>query len=502
MTEWNYARNDALGYDPSMVGGNSSMAVWWRGACGHKWDMSVGQRLRGQGCPYCSGRRVLAGFNDLATTHPDIAAQWDRESNELTPEQVSRGTHYNAAWVCPNGHRYLMPVNKKVSRNSECPVCSGKKIVAGINDFATIHPELAKEWHPTKNGDLKPSEISRESGIKVWWMGSCGHEWQATPHDRVESGTGCPICSARRSTSFPEQAIFYYIKKLYPDAMSRATGLFDSKIELDIYVPSIRFAVEFDGARWHDSEQSHINEQKKYELCKKKRITLVRVKEATGETWYDVSDASYIIPQKDGGKQLGPVIQAILNSIDPETNAWTRKKFKYQSDIDVNLERDANEIRSYLTRIDNSLAELRPDLVLDWNYEKNGDLRPEMFGVNSNDRVWWKCSACGHEWRTAIIHRGGKRHSGCPECSKEKRGKAFTKRIIAERGSLGSLRPDLAAEWHPTLNGELKPTDVALNNNKKCWWKCSKCGYDWPATPNNRANKGSGCPKCSGRVKG
>ena len=500
MPEWNYPKNNALGYFPDKIGGNSSINVWWIGSCGHEWDMTVGQRVRGQNCPYCSNRRVLAGFNDLSTTHPDIAAQWDREKNDKRPEEVTFGSHYVAHWRCSKGHSYPMSVKKKVGQNVGCPVCSGRRIVAGVNDFATLYPELAKQWHPTKNGSLKPTDISRESGKTIWWLGECGHEWPATPHDRVESGTGCPHCSARRLTSFPEQAIYYYIKKLYPDAQSRFTGLFENKMELDIYVPSIHFAVEFDGARWHEGEEAHERERIKYALCKEIGITLFRVKEETGEEWTDVGDLICYVPRKNRGDRLEWTIRGILSSIDRSTNAWTRKTFKIISDIDVDLERDENEIRAYMARVENSLVELRPDLLLDWDYEANGRLLPEMFGINSNERVAWKCHECGHKWKTAIIHRAGKRRSGCAICAKKKHGETFTKHRIAERGSLADVRPDLAAEWHPTLNGDLTPFDVTPNHNKKRWWLCKACNYEWPASPNNRVSKGSGCPRCSGRV--
>lgn len=500
MSEWDFPRNTANGLSPETVGRNSSTKVWWKGPCGHVWDMSVGQRVRGQACPYCSGRRVLAGFNDLATTHPDLVKEWDMEKNDASPETVSKGSHLKVWWRCERGHSYPMPINKKTSRGSCCPVCSGKLIVPGVNDLATVHPELAAEWHPTKNGSLKPTDISRESGRKVWWLGKCGHEWPASPHDRVESKTGCPQCASRRLTSFPEQAIYYYVKKLYPDTRSRCAGLFENKMELDIYVPSIRFAVEFDGARWHSSEKSHAAERAKYELCREKGITLFRVKEDTGQEWLDVADAIYTVPRKERGDRLEQVIRGILSSIDRTTNAWTRKTFKLVSDVEVDLERDGAEIRAYLTKIDNSLAEFRPDLITEWDYNKNGELLPEMFGINSNDRVWWRCSRCGHSWKTSIIHRAGKRQSGCPKCAKELRGKTFTRRKIATQGSLAERRPDLAAEWHPTKNGELAPADVALNTNRRCWWQCKDCGYEWLATPNNRASKGSGCPRCAGRV--
>ena len=500
IKEWDYEKNESLNLFPERLGINSNIVTWWICPHGHKYDMRIHQRSRGQGCPYCSGRRVLAGFNDLAATNPNLLEQWDYQKNSIRPEEISRGSHKTVWWKCSLGHSYQQTIHKKTSRNSGCPVCSGHLTIPGVNDFATCYPDIAKEWHPTKNGDLLPSEISKKNGRKVWWICKYGHEWQATPHDRVIDHTGCPYCSQRRLTSFPEQAIYYYIKKLYPDTINRFKDIFDNGMELDIYVPSIRFAVEFDGANWHGTEDVHKREKTKYDICKDNKITLIRVKEHTGKEWKDVADAIYAIQRKRYTKELQPVIQAILDSIDKTTNAWTRKNPNcIHSSITVDLERDANEIKVFLTPIPNSLSDLRPDLLKEWNYEKNGNIIPEMFGINSNDKVWWKCSACGREWKTTIISRAGKNNSGCPECAKQKKGKTFTKRKVVERGSLADNNPTLAGEWHPTKNGLLTPTDITENRFAKVWWLCKKCGYEWAASPNSRS-QGIGCPCCSGRV--
>lgn len=55
------------------------------------------------------------------------------------------------------------------------------------------HPELVKEWHPTKNGDLTPQDVSYGSTKKVWWMCDKGHEWEAVVNNRSR-GSGCPYC--------------------------------------------------------------------------------------------------------------------------------------------------------------------------------------------------------------------------------------------------------------------------------------------------------------------
>ena len=434
----------------------------------------------------------------------ELMSEWNYEKNNalgLFPDRIGISSKYKVWWNCPNGHQYQMAIVQRSSRNNKCPLCSGHKTVAGINDLQTMYPGIAAEWNYERNGDLKPNQLSCKNGRKVWWKCQYGHEWQATPHDRVGDKTGCPECNKRRLTSYAEQAIYYYVRQLYPDTINRYKDMFDNQMELDVFIPSIKLGIEYDGANWHKTEEQHRNEAIKYDYCHQNDITLIRVKEDNKCRWRDVADWVYYV-EKDHHKhaKLQETIQAILDSIDPESNAWLRKNpFKIHSRIVADLDRDANAIREYLTPIPNSLKELRPELVKDWDYDKNGNLIPEMFGINSNDYAYWKCHKCGHEWRTTIIHRAGKRHSGCPECSKIKRGKTFTKGVVSVVGSLSEINPLLASEWNYEKNGDLTPNDITEGRFKPVWWKCNTCGYEWSASPNNR-KRGIGCPHCSGRV--
>ena len=132
----------------------------------------------------------------------------------------------------------------------------------------------------------------------------------------------------------------------------------------------------------------------------------------------------------------------------------------------------------------NDLGTLNPVLAKEWNYEKNGDLKPEYVSVGSNKKVWWKCNK-GHEWIAIINHRNNG-HS-CPYCSNQK--------ILKGYNDLGTLNPALAKEWNHERNGDLKPEDVTVGSNKKVWWKCKK-GHEWQSIINNR-HKGIGCPVCN-----
>ena len=374
------------------------------------------------------------------------------------------------------------------------------RLIKGKNDLATINPRLAKEWHPTKNHDLSPFDVTSGSGKKVWWLCPLGHEYQVTIRDRHSDNTQCPICNAKSQTSFPEQAILFYVKKLYPDAISRYKEIFEHSMELDIYIPSIRLGIEFDGAKWHNSVTQFNRERKKYALCRAHNIRLIRVKENTESRWWGVADLIYYIPKVRTYTKLEETINAILDSIDRTSNMWTRTNpLCFHSSVRANLKKDRAAILNYLSDIKNSLAEIRPDVVGCWDYHKNGNLSPRMFTVSSNQIVWWKCPNCGHEWQCSINSMTRPGRYGCAECSKSRRGASFTKQVVKRVGSLAETMPNLAKEWHPIKNGILSPSDISSGHFKTVWWLCPQCGYEWKASPSNR-KKGSGCPCCSGRV--
>lgn len=498
--EWHPTKNGNL--KPEDVTPGSGKEVWWLCSEGHPYLMEVNQRAkRGYGCPYCSGHRALKGVNDLATTHPDLAKEWNYEQNgNLTPHNVTAGSRKKVWWLCEKGHAYEQLIIKRSNRGAACPYCSGHKVLRGFNDLATVNPRLAKEWHPTENGDLTPFDVTAGSGKRVWWLCPLGHAYWATIHDRNSDDTQCPICNAKSQTSFPEQAILFYVKKLYPDAISRYKEIFERSMELDIYVPSIRLGIEFDGANWHNSAAQFKREKKKYDICKAHQITLIRIKENVESRWRDVADAIYYIPRVRAYTELEETINAILDSIDRNSNMWTRKNPLYfHSAIRANLERDRADILSYLSEVKDSLAEIRPDVVKCWDYSKNGNLSPNMFTVSSNQIIHWKCPDCGHEWQCSINSMTRPGRYGCAECSKSRRGVSFTKQVVKRVGSLAETMPELAKEWHPTRNGTLTPNDISAGRFQPVWWLCPRCGYEWEASPNNR-KKGVGCPCCSGRV--
>lgn len=196
--QWHPVKNGALA--PSMLVAGSCRKVWWQCGRGHVWQASVSSRaLNGAGCPYCSGKRVIAGETDLATCFPAISQQWLNERNGmLTPERVSPFSNRRVWWQCAEGHIWQAAVSARTAQLSGCPYCTGKKVLTGFNDLATLEPAVASQWHAELNGTLTPQMLTPGSHQKVWWQCPEGHIWKAVVHSRTGAQRcGCPVCAGK-----------------------------------------------------------------------------------------------------------------------------------------------------------------------------------------------------------------------------------------------------------------------------------------------------------------
>ncbi len=173
--------------DPTTVSSGSEKKFIWRCEVGHTFESMVIARVKstGSGCPFCSGVKILQGFNDLATLNPQLAS----EADHWDPKTVMAGTHTKKKWKCALGHKWLASVASRNS-GSGCPQCSGRIVIEDLNDLKTKFPEVAAEadgWNP--------SQVMSSSGKKMSWKCSLGHTWTAKVYSRTTGENGCPICS-------------------------------------------------------------------------------------------------------------------------------------------------------------------------------------------------------------------------------------------------------------------------------------------------------------------
>ena len=149
--------------------------------------------------------------NSLAEVHPELITEWSEKNLPLTPDDITFGSNKKVWWKGTCGHEWQTSVKAR-SNGEKCPICSGARVIAGINDLNTLKPKLASEW--SEKNEIKPTEVSIGSHKKVIWKCKLGHEWIATVKSRTINRTGCPYCSHNKvlagfndlATLFPEVA--------------------------------------------------------------------------------------------------------------------------------------------------------------------------------------------------------------------------------------------------------------------------------------------------------
>lgn len=208
--EWHPTKNDRSAQE---VTHGSTYAAWWL-VHGHEWQAIVNNRSDGSGCAVCRGLYAMPGVNDLLTASPDIAAQWHSTKNDLHPTSVTVSS-MKKVWWYDHGHEWVATVANRTAGQG-CAVCHGKQVMVGVNDLASVNPEVASEWHPFKN-TKQPHEVSFGSDFRAYWLCSKGHEWDTAVKSR-NRGTDCPHCAKALGwgTSHTEQRLRRFLAAHYP----------------------------------------------------------------------------------------------------------------------------------------------------------------------------------------------------------------------------------------------------------------------------------------------
>jgi len=274
------------------------------------------------------------------------------------------------------------------------------------NCLAVKCPEVAKEWHLTKNGNLTTNDVVGKTHKKAWWKCSnCNHEWEAVIGSRA-NGCGCPACAGKVAT--------------------KSNCLATKNPEL--------------AKEWHPTKNGNLTPNDVVGKTHKK-------------AWWKCSNCDHEWEAAVSNRANGCGCPACAGKVATKSNC---------------------------------LATKNPEVAKEWHLTKNENLTPNDVVCGNNDKAWWKCAVCNHEWEAVISSRSN--GCGCPACSN---------RVVTKSNCLATKNPELAKEWHPTKNENLTPNDVAYGGDKKYWWQCTVCNHEWEAKMSHRVN-GSGCPACAG----
>jgi hypothetical protein len=285
----------------------------------------------------------------LAILDPELAKQWHPTKNgELTPGDVTPGSNKKVWWKCDKAddHEWDTRIADR-AKGSGCSCCDGRTAVPS-NCLATLNPKLAREWHPTKNGDFTPNDITPGSNKIVWWKcdKADDHEWYTTIKDR-SNGDGCPWCTLTPQ-SRQELIITFELKTIFKniDPKGFKTRLDGRLRAIDIFIPTLKLAIEFDGNYWHKDKKAL--DKIKSELLIDEGYKVIRIRE---EPLKKIHENDIISPHPYNGKQITDnILKRILELYDLDSKARNK--------IEVYLQKDSLQNEKGLDRyIDQILTE-------------------------------------------------------------------------------------------------------------------------------------------------
>ena len=429
--------------------------------CGYVWPAIPNNILRGGGCPNCAGNQRLTQeifINRISKINPDITITGTYINSDTPIEYLCKkcgNTNKAVPYSLLQGHGCNKCGQEKRRRHRtkttevfrqemaktnpdiefleeysgvstpircQCKIC-GYRFTATPDDLLhgrkcdrcrLTHSPL-KKTHDTFleeleaiNPNIEP--LGQYDGIskKIQFRCKiCNHKWFTRP-EQLLRGQECPSCQRRWRTSFPEQAVLFYVKQKYPDAINTYREGF-GRSELDIFIPTIQLGIEYDGRNWHKNKERI--EKQKYETCHDRGIKLIRIRETTVEKTDPSDICDVIIYSNYGHTKRFSELDACITQLG--------ELIHLSKDIDVN--RDQLRIREqyYQKLLKESLETQYPYIAAEWYQPYNGSITPAMIRPRSNDRYYWKCTQCGYIYEAIVSNRT--QGSGCPNCAHVKK---------------------------------------------------------------------------------
>lgn len=480
---WDFKNNTV---NPLRIGTGSPKKVKWLCKnCKNSFEQSVISRINSTGvCSICQNKKIVKGINDIFTLRSDLEQYWDYKRNIIDPSTITLNSNTKAYWLCSKcGRSFERDVPDITNRGTVCAVCQNKEVVQGINDLATTHPHLLLIWNYEKNNELGiyPTSLTYGSEQPVWWKCPKGHEYKKTPNQKTTAQFGCPICNKKRQTSFPEQYFYLCLKDIYGVVFNRYKI---DGIEVDIYLPEYKLGIEYDGILYHSEEDKIQKDIKKEEKLKQKGISLIRIREDNSEGVhkkdniykYKVNSFS----MKDC-KSWNIIIEDIVKNLNNQIGE--NKVFTPPDFLEIS-NRIVAEIQNQ--KYEGSLGYKFPELLKEWDYEKNGDIDPFSIAPGSHTPAWWVCEK-GHSYNALISNRAHKTNpTKCPICQ--------NKKLLVGYNDLESQNPILAKMFDIEKNG-ITPDKVIYGGKTEWFWVCEK-GHTFKRSLDKGKRTPHICPEC------
>lgn len=438
--------NQAHGWDPKQVTSGSGKKLSWKCPTGHIYRSMVANRVNGSNCPVCLGRKIEIGFNDLLTTHPDVA----KTLVGTDPTSISKGTKKKFDWKCPNNHIYSALVSNRVA-GFGCPYCSGNKVLAGFNDLATTDPELASELR-----SHDPKKVSKGSHTKMQWECSHGHLFENSPNSRTSGNQGCQFCSGKQ------------VLKGFNDLATTNPEIAAQLVDVDPHTISrgSKRVVIWKCELGHDYTMS-VTERTRNRgcpICAGKRVLP------------GFNDLLTTNPEL-ARELVGPDAERVTKGSGKKLKWRCRLGHEYLAAVSSRALGSGCPICSGIKVLAgfNDLETTHPEIA-----KELIDGNPREISKGMEKSFLWACPA-GHSYGAPVKNRVA--NQGCPYCA----GKS----VLKDFNDLATTHPSIASEL---VDGD--PTKISKGSVKSYKWRC-KLGHIYKSKVNTRTT-GPGCPYCSG----
>ena len=303
LNEWNYTKNTV---DPEEISSGSGKIIWWLCKnincsfnCKHEWQSTIPNRINGNGCPFCSiPLKQVCIHNSIKITHPEISKQWHPIlNNDLIANNYSSQSGINVWWLCPETckegckHEWNTAICSRINGGG-CPYCSNRCKPCIHNSIVYSHPEIVKQWHSTKNDDLKPEQFTYGSNTKIWWIcpNNINHIWLSNITNRTRLNRGCPYCVNKTEQKLYDILIIHYLELKTQFKVNWCKN--KNYLPFDFVLENDKIIIELDGlqhfeqvSNWASPEETHINDKYKIKCANANNFSVIRLLQT--DVFYD-----------------------------------------------------------------------------------------------------------------------------------------------------------------------------------------------------------------------
>lgn len=424
--------------------------------CGCEWSPRAGSLLHGHGCPRCAGVKLKSH------------AEFVKDLKSLRDDVIITGRYVKALEktkfrFLKCGHECdITPAHVLSGRG--CPECGRSQKGASQRLTMEIFLERLHKIDPNLVISEGAMYINNHTLMPLQ-CNACGYEYQIRPHD-VLNQRGCPNCH-RSCTSFLEQFIYHSFAHILGESkvMSREKTVIG--VELDIYVPDLKVAV--DPGSWHWHKNMVAKDWEKHLLCKDKGIKLITIYDHYDDATVPFDNCLVthcdLVSRRNTDKLI-EITKKVLSEFGLNSNLGTSEWEKIKKNAQIDSRRmSTEEFREELSKINDKI-------------EIIGDF------VGANNRIKAQCKVCNHEWhvRPSSLRLG----SGCPKCA----------------GTLKMAHND-SVERLNSVQPNIIPLAEYINIDTSIRIKCKICGYIWSTQPYHLVAKynRTGCPKCANKAR-